>query len=222
MLFYRGIAVPEAEAHETADYIRREGMTTQPGMYKSDHYKPDPLLIDHPNLRTELTRPKGLGTLALFACGNKAGAHYYAHFHNRTESDDTPLAIEFDSDITNVAIDGRDFLFTVLQSGDPVRAQPFIREIFGEKGLWYAEKAWKTNNPTTRIAIGDLMIHDQEVIESHYANKRLIHGRSKTRFTSAFTVSLPIPPSAIREVSILDDVQMFSGDFVSLDDVRAR
>ncbi|RAS09771.1 hypothetical protein [Ensifer adhaerens] len=158
MRFFRGIAVPRNGATAIVDAIRMSGMKTQPGMWQSEHHKPDPALIDIPDLSTKHTRPEGVGVPILYACGNKAGAHHYAWHHNRTQTNDTPIVIEFESDLSNVAVDGRDFLYPVIQRGDPARARPIILSAFGEKGLRYVERAWREEEQDRRIAIGDLIV----------------------------------------------------------------
>lgn len=222
MLFYRGISVPKARAEEIIREIRTNGIKTQAGTWKNTHYKPDLTLIDRVDLRQEHTKPKGLGTPVLYACGNKAGAHYYATRHNLTQENDTPVVVHFESHILHVAVDGKDFLYPALQTGDPDRARPISKEIFGSKGLSYAEKAWKEASPDGKIAIGDLMIHDPEVMNWHHSSNIPIRGRSNTEFTNAFTVALPIPASAIINVAILNEVESFSGQFVGLHDLRKR
>lgn len=45
---------------------------------------------------------------------DKDTALYYAFVHNRKEENTEPLLIEFEASITDVWIDGRDFLYTVF------------------------------------------------------------------------------------------------------------
>jgi hypothetical protein len=108
------------------------------------------------------------------------------------KTNDTPIIIEFEAELEQVAIDGKDCLYTVFQMGDPARTGKFLRAAFGEKGLAYAERAWQTENQRTRIALCDLTIHDPEVVAAHHLNVLVIAGRYRTVFRSAFTLALPI------------------------------
>ncbi len=153
------------------------------------------------------TRPEGAEWMpAACACGDRDGALHYAWRKNRSENNDTPVIIEFEASADDVAIDGKDCLYTVIQMGDPVRAKSFIHAAYGDKGLHYAERAWQSDDRAERIALCDLMIHDQEVIEVHHGNELVIAGRSDTRFRSAFTIALPILPHSIQDVWIPDEI----------------
>ncbi|MYF49781.1 MAG: hypothetical protein F4220_06470, partial [Gammaproteobacteria bacterium] len=59
--------------------------------------------------------------LAVCACGDFDGAAYYACRHNCSGANDTPLVVEFESNA--VAVDGRDFLYTVFQFGKGTQAR---------------------------------------------------------------------------------------------------
>lgn len=200
MRFYRGISVPGDKADDVIKDILDNGITTHKWRWLTDHHKPDPSLIEKPGLRLEDTRPNGTGVPAVCACGTIEGAAYYAWAHNKTKDNDTPIIIEFEHGSDNVAVDGKDFLYAVLQFGDPDRAANIVRAVFGDKGLGYAEKAWANPEQSAKIAIGDLMIHDPEVLSAHYANALTIAGRYNTRFRNAFTIGLPI--SALQIVDV--------------------
>jgi hypothetical protein len=200
MRFYRGISVPGDKAGDVIKSIQDYGITNQKWRWQTDHHKPDPCLIEKSDLRLEDTRPKGTGVPAVCACGTIEGAAYYAGVHNKTSEDETPIIIEFEHGFDNIAIDGKDFLYTVLQFGDPDCARNIVRAVFGEKGLGYAEKAWANPDQSHRIAIGDLMIHDPDVVSAHYENTLTIAGRYNTRFRNAFTIGLPI--SALQIVGV--------------------
>jgi hypothetical protein len=200
MHFYRGISVPADKAEDVIKDIRANGIISHKGHWLMDHHKPDPTLIEKPDLTIEDTRPKGAGVPAVCACGTFEGATYYGWTHNKNEENDTPIIIEFEHGSDNVAVDGKDFLYTVLQIGVPERAREIVRAVFGEKGLWYADIAWASAEQSARIAIGDLMIHDHEVVSAHYANVLTIAGRHNTRFQNAFTVGMPITSLEIVDV----------------------
>ena len=65
------------------------------------------------------------------ARGEEMGAAYYAWQHNRTRENDTPILVEFEADEDTVVIDGRDFLTTVFQLGEPTLARPALERTFG-------------------------------------------------------------------------------------------
>jgi hypothetical protein len=198
MRFFRGLAVPFSEADEIAAQIRSDGLATNAWRWKTEHWRPDPKLIGKENLSLDDTRPKGVSaTPAVCACGDLEGASYYASSHNRNEADDTPLLIEFEAPIGDVAIDGKDCLYTVFQMGDPQSAQSFMRDAYGEVGLQLAERAWQLSDQQARIALCDLLIHHPDAIAAHHNSRVVIAGRHGTIFKSAFTVALPILPSSI-------------------------
>ena len=100
----------------------------------------------------------------------------------------------------SIAVDGRDLLFTVFQFGDPSRARPVLERSFGRAVLRYAEKAWSSDDQSTRIALCYLAIHDPQVVKAHHANNVVLGGRYRTAFKSAFLVKLPVEASAIIRV----------------------
>lgn len=198
MRFFRGLTVPSDQADGIADKIRSEGLVTNAWRWRTEHWRPDPRLAEKSDLGLVDTRPPDVpATPAVCACGDVEGAAHYAWRHNRNGADDTPLLIEFEAPIENVAIDGKDCLYTIFQRGDPSLARKFVRDAFGEAGLRLAERAWLHSDQRTRIAICDLMIHDPEVIANYHGSRVVIAGRHDTLFRSAFTVALPVPPTSI-------------------------
>ena len=220
MRFFRGISVHEAEASKVVADIRRDGLVAKGWNWSMLYHKPDQALLLKDDLSLIHTRPTGEDELAVCACGSIEGAHFYAWRHNRTGDKVTPIIIEFEADVSEVAIDGRDFLYTVIQMGDPERARSVVQSVFGEKALQYAEKAWSVADQGKRIAITDIMIHDPEVIEAHYGNSLVIAGRYNTEFKNAFIVRLPVLAEQIRGVEISDRFIATSGASIRLDDVR--
>lgn len=127
----------------------------------------------------------------------RTGRFIYAWQHNRTEEHDTPIIIEFEAERDVVAVDGKDFLYTVFQLGDPGRARDVLKRSFGRRMLHYADRAWASNDGDLRIALCDLAIHDPEIVEAHYKSQVIIGGRHGTRFRNAFTVRLPVDCTAV-------------------------
>lgn len=128
---------------------------------------------------------------------NCTGLLTIAWQHNRSETDDVPVMIEFQASEHLVAIDGRDFLYSIFQLGDPARAQPLLERAYGTAVLRYAKKAWGSEIQEFRIAMCDLAVHDLDVIKAHHANDIILAGRHRTMFRNAFVVRLPIIPSAL-------------------------
>ena len=141
---------------------------------------------------------------------DKIGAEYYASQHNLSKDKNTPLLITLDLDIENIAIDGRDFLYTVFGSIDPKDIQKTKRQteklktIFGVKIEKYIEKIIEHPN-SDKFAICDLVICDDEIIIEHSRNTEIIGGRYGTIFKSAFFGKTPIPPEKIEIVEIIKE-----------------
>jgi hypothetical protein len=170
------------------------------GRWKFEHCHPGPLddLLELPGLTVDQTRAPHLARdPAVCACGDESGAAYYAWKHNLNGTNDTPIMIEFETPSADVAVDGRDMLYTVFSLGAPDRATPVLRQVFGDRILRYAQAAWACPDAQQRIAICDLAVYDPAVIESHHANDAVLGGRFNTIFKSAFLVKLPIPAEAI-------------------------
>ena len=149
---------------------------------------------------SDTRRPSEEEEPAVCACGEQEGAAYYAWKHNRTCEKDTPIMIEFEADENSVAVDGRDFLYTTFQSGDPIRARSVLEHGFGHAVLRYAEKAWESEDQCFRIALCDLATYDPDVIKAHYANDLVFGDRHRTIFRNAFIIKLPIKSEALIRV----------------------
>jgi hypothetical protein len=182
MRVFRGIAVPAAQVDEVITTIEGQG--------------PLDVLLAKPNLSLSDTRPNGEpAASAICACGELIGANYYASQHNRKGENTTPILIEFEASHDAVSIDGRDFLYTIFQLGEPALARPALVRAFGKAVLRYAERAWASREQS--IPLCDLACHDPEVINAHHANSVVIGGRYNTTFCNAFIVRLPVEPGSI-------------------------
>ncbi len=186
----------------TIDTIRRTGLQPGQGAWPMEYSRPGDLdaLYANDDLSLSDTRTGQDSAPAICACGEPYGASYYAWQHNLNETNDTPVMIEFEASERLVAIDGRDFLYSVFQLGDPVRAQPVLERVYGTKVLRYAKKAWASESQDFRIAMCDLAVHDVNVIGAHHANDLILLGRYRTMFRNAFVVRLPISPNAVTRV----------------------
>ena len=200
--FFRGIAVPASSADQTIASIRENGLIEGQGTWNmlQSWGLPDDRLGRKADLSTSDTRRESATRPALCACGTVEGAAYYAWHHNRTSYNDTPVLVEFDAPLDDIAVDGRDFLYPAFQCDESERAMSAVDSLFGKKALAYAETAWASNDQCYRVALCDLATMDPQVVLAHYANCNVIGGRYGTVFENAFTVALPVLPGAIIRV----------------------
>ena len=207
----RGIAVQEADVASAMDAIRQEGLVVE-GRFWSGLAVPDlKLRLEHlwqsPDLSLDITRPKDLPALPrICACADRRGALYYACSHNRKGDRTASILIEFEADLDDVVVDGRDFLYTVMQMGNPAASREPLERLYGPAVLRYADRAWSTpaSDQRTRIACCDLATQDPEVIQAHASNCLVIGGRYRTRFSSAFMVTAPVSAAKIVSVQRVD------------------
>ena len=183
MRLFRGISVATEIADRVVKDIRSRGLVSGQGRWQIEVGYPGPLeeLFDMEGLSTKDTRSSESYPVVC-ACGEMEGAAHYAFRHNRSGQDDTPVLIEFETTEHRVSVDGRDFLYTVIQFGDPDRAFEILRQCFGQSVLRYARKAWATDDQDSRIALCDLAAFDPDVIASHHRNRTVVGGRYGTVF----------------------------------------
>jgi hypothetical protein len=204
---YRGIAVPEASADATVAAIRCDGLRIDCGFWRMIGYDIKARLENFwksSELSTNLTRPKSEEISLICACARELDALYYACSHRRTAENTAPILISFDADPTDVVVDGRDFLYTVVQLGTPTTSREPLGRLFGPTVLRYADRAWATSDQDVRIACVDLAIQDAGVISAHAANELVIGGRGRTRFTSAFMARAPVAAESIVSIERVD------------------
>jgi hypothetical protein len=156
------------------------------------------------------------------ACADEAGASYYASRHNRSAEDDIPILITFQAEPADAVVDGRDFLFTLFQRGDPAKARPVAEYLFGSGILRYIDRAWATDSQEQRIALCRLAVQDDAVIEDHAANRTVIAGRLGTVFRNAFLVRLPIAAERIIDVRTIAADTVIPDAEVVLPDILVR
>lgn len=221
MRFFRGIAVPADQAEHTVTKICEKGLTHGQGWWLMEHEHPGDLaaLFAKCDLSIDDTRSGSWAVAAVCGCGDEMGAAYYACNHNRSSENNTPIIIEFEAEKSVSAVDGKDFLYTVFQGGDPERARTVLERTFGKAVLRYAERAWSSEEQSFRIAMCDLAIHDLEVIEAHHRNELVLAGRHGTIFKSAFTIALPVSPGAIISINQPVSTQLVPQPDIRLDDV---
>ena len=223
MRLFRGISVPTETADRVVRDIRSGGLVSIQGGRQIEVSHPGPLdeLFSMEGLSMIHTR-SGKSYPVVCACGEIQGAAYYAFKHNRSGDNDTPVLIEFETDVQHVSLDGRDFLYTVFQIGNPDRASAILRRCFGPGVLRYARKAWATDDEDARIAFCDLAAFDPDVIASHHRNQTVIGGRYGTVFRNAFLAKLPVPPASIIRVWMPPAPIHRPGRQIDLKDCRSR
>jgi hypothetical protein len=208
--FYRGISVSRNEAEGVIAKIRSQGLQPGEGWWTMMAADLKPRLDEiwrKPTITLADTRPEAPEPSWVCACAEEAGALYYACSHNKSVEKDTPILIVFDAEASEVIVDGRDFLYTAFQLGDPNRARPVI------------DRAWLTEDEE-RIALCDLAVQDDAVVLAHARNNIMIGGRHRTRFRSAFLVRSPVPPERIVDVRTVEHDFDLPDVEISLNDVR--
>lgn len=199
---FRGITVQPGEAERTTRGIRAHGLRAAAGRW----ILPVPVPRDQAEEEAAVERRRTGSEehdevdLSVCACGDETGAALYAWVRNRGGAKTTPLLIEFQADLSRVAVDGRDLLYTVFGNGDPEIAPGVLRQIYGEGVLPYLEAAWKIEDVHLRMAECDRAVLDPGVVAAHHANRLVMQGRYGTVFSSAFQVRLPVLPSDITRV----------------------
>ena len=213
---YRGIAVPGTQADVVIQGIRDRGLSRiDNAMYElqvPDIREQIAQLFSMQRLSTDQTRPSRWVTKddggsrellnpidVVCACGDFDGASYYASKHNKNRQNDYGIVVEMKVPLQDVWVDGRDFLYSIFQRGNPRHGQMLI-ECFGGGIVRYFEKGSGNTDHSYRVAMCDLAIQDPQVIAAHVGNKSVIHGRYGTEFCSAFLVRLPVRPDNIAKI----------------------
>jgi hypothetical protein len=215
LILFRGIAAPREQAERIREAILRAGIQgNEGGQWKfelNDLRQQKEKLLHVPSLSVKITRPPRESATyfpVVCACGDETGASYYAVRHNRhRNSDEVSYVIQFSAPLSDVFVDGRDFLYTSFQLWD--RGSRAFRDeqmrvlvkLFGARIKRYFEKAASSACQEYRVAVCDLACQDQAVVRSHAKNDILIGGRYGTTFGSAFFVRAPIKPGQIIAVS---------------------
>jgi hypothetical protein len=207
MRLYRGITVPASKASAVTAKLHHEGMQEGDGrQWSMSWINLKPRLYDLRALTSLKDVDTGGGDVLprVCACGDETGAAYYACYHNRHGEDDTPLLVTFEALLEDVIIDGRDFLYTIFQMGDPRKARDPVAQMYGKEVLFYLDRAWATTDQHERIGWCNVAVQDEHVVTAHAKNLMVIGGRHNTRFQSAFMGRLPVPAQCIIDVKQID------------------
>lgn len=232
-VLYRGIAVPSETAKAVMSNIQSRGLDGEDGFWR--FMVPDVLqvrkridiLFQQPCLTTndffQETPFRGV-----CACGDSLGAEFYAGRHNFSQhKNNYPIVIEFEVPLDRIYVDCRDFLCSAFQFWDRysargrTRQKRWLTELFGKGILRYFDSAFQNTDQTHRIAMGNLAAFDERVVEAHYSNQKVIAGRYRTVFKSAFFVQGPVPPERIRRFYTFQTYALPSPD-LSLDQFLGR
>lgn len=214
---YRGISVDAESSENIKATILRKGIIGTEGKWRAEYFDLKPYLnelLERNDLSVELTRPNEYArrteimfggttvpaTNGIYACGEQNGASFYAERERRP--DQIGLVIEFSMPVSDVLVDGRDFLYNfVFQAPALSESQRvLIRRAFGARIDRHIDRAFRFENVSRRIAVCDLAVQDPEVIRAHHRNRLTIQGRYNTQFCSAFLVKVPVPPARIHGI----------------------
>jgi len=221
---FRGITLKPEDASEVKDHIQAHGI--QNGQGKTWQFECINLrakldqLLEKPDLSTEDTRPSRRietpngfrtelvdGYPAVCACADHLGASYYAMKHNYNLNNDFihGLIITIRADITDLQIDGRDFLYNaVFRDARTSEQRDLACKIFGNRLGLYLDRAMGNPDTSYKFAMCDLAVQDLEIIEAHAKNEIVLGGRCGTVFKSAFFVKTPV---TARNIISVDDAQ---------------
>lgn len=153
------------------------------------------------------------------------GATYYAQKHNKIQDKQVPILIEVNVDLSSIAIDGRDYLYTVfslLRSLSENKLSVIKNDlllVYGSQIQKYFEKVFLHPKSDTN-AICDLIICDEEIKKSHLKNNHIIQGRYGTLFKSAFFVKMPLEKENVISVKILESDFVIPISQINISNVR--
>lgn len=220
MTLFRGYSIPFGEEDRFFREIKQHGIRPY-SKSRLTPTKPRPLrantreeLFKKENLTTEDTRPEGAREEEyVFACGDYLGAAYYAKCHNKIP-DSNAFVIQFTvNSINRVSVDGRDFFCTLVQRGRSAERFSALETCYGKSIRRYLDKAWNSDQQDFRIAMCDLAAEDPKIIRAHLASKKVIRGRFRTIFRSAFVIACPVVPADIAAVSEVKQLFLPDHDF---------
>lgn len=157
---YRGISVDAERGEEIKATILRQGIIGTEGKWRAEYFDLKTYLndlLERDDLSLDLTRPSEYhgrteivfggttvpATNGIYACGERNGASFYAERDRRP--DQIGLVIEFSVPVSDVLVDGRDFLYNfVFQAptlSESQRAQ--VRKVFGARMDQYIDCAFR-------------------------------------------------------------------------------
>lgn len=209
---FRGLAVSRPDVERTCLDLKTHGLRKTEGMHwSSTMASPSAIRARATNLKSSPSTIRDLISELpqehlICGCGDEFSATRYAVSYSRSGANLQGLLVAYSMPLSDLAIDGKDFLYTVFQLWD--RAQTHHREtvreilgmIYGEAILPYFDTAAEMKDTIERVGLCDLACVDLEVVRQHHRNQLLVHGRYHTRFFSAFQMQAPVPPQQIISV----------------------
>ncbi|OAI30531.1 hypothetical protein A1351_22720 [Methylosinus sp. R-45379] len=204
--FYRGITLDPATAAADKAAIWETGLLATKAFWGNTRSSPEevrrltPQIAAAPSKVRETIRALPQEPMT-YACAYFDDAARYA-----TRKEGLPVVITIDLPLEEVAIDGKDFLYTVFQLWDRRDRQhlPEVREIlgriFGAATVAWFDRAASNTDTMARIGLCDLAVHDLAAITAHHANEIGLAGRYGTLFRSAFDLPAKVDPTAILAV----------------------
>ena len=206
--FYRGITLDPAFANADKALIRETGRLNAKALW-SGNTRSSPAEVRRLTPYLAATRSKVRESIRAlsrepmtYACATFEDAAFYAK-----RSEGLPVVIAIEVPFENVAIDGKDFLYTVFQLWDRSgrrHHQPDVRYIldmlFGPAMVGWFDRAAEEIEQDARIGLCDLAVHDLAAISAHYVNEIAIAGRYNTLFRSAFDLPAKVDPADILAV----------------------
>jgi hypothetical protein len=218
VILYRGLAVPQSDVERICLEIKTHGLRKAVGMYcSSTMASPSAIRAQAANLKPNpSTIRENISELpqehVICGCGDAFSATQYAVSYSRSDEARLGLLVTYSMPLCDLAIDGKDFLYTVFQFWDRKQThhREIVREIlgmiYGSVILTYFDLAAEMNDATNRVGICDLACVDIKVVREHHLNQILIHGRCRTRFLSAFQMQAPVPSHQI--ISVIPAVEL--------------
>jgi DNA-binding Lrp family transcriptional regulator len=210
---FRGLSVPESDVARVSLEVRQQGLKKVKGMtWASTMASPAAIREMAAELRINpSTIRQSIRTLeqehVICGCGDEFSASGYAGAYSRSGERYLGLMVSYSMAPGSLAIDGKDFLYTVFQLWDRHQTRhletvrDFLGQIYGKKILNYFDLAAETKCSDERIGLCDLACVDLEIVRHHYQNQILIHGRCQRRFFSAFQMQAPVLPEQIISVN---------------------
>jgi len=216
LTLYRGLRVSAEEAADVIATLKNDGLHISdkqgwPGFIWKNLRGNLETLFEEPELKMVETRPSPNshdGELSL-CFADRLGAEYYALEHGSHAEKVVPILIKAEVDITDISIDGRDFLASALGLMDVDDAAKMERQtqtltkIYGPKIVRYIDKI-KRHPDAERMAVLDLVCNDNDIILAHSKNKEVIKGRFGTNFRCAFFCKVPLPKNKILGVHTIN------------------
>jgi len=136
--FFRGIVVPSGSATSTIADIQQNGLQIRKSGWRmiAQDLKPhfDRLWSLPTITRADVNLlPDDQTPSRICACADKTSALFYACRKNVTVVNNTSLLITFEADISDIIVDGRDFLYTAFQLGNSERTRATVERLYGAR-----------------------------------------------------------------------------------------